>query len=102
MIHVVAMITTKPGQRAAMLKEVEANLAAVRAEAGCIHYFPVVDVPGFGGMQTPIGPDSYVMLEAWESEAALKAHGAAPHMGTFRERTKDMVASRSIHVLTPA
>ena len=34
MIHVVAIIIAKPGQRAAVLEHFQANVPAVRAEAG--------------------------------------------------------------------
>ena len=43
MIHVLAIVTAKPGQREAVLAEFRANMAAVHAEAGCIHYEPVID-----------------------------------------------------------
>ena len=43
MIHVIALITAKPGKREEILKHARANLAAVRAEKGCIEYGPVVD-----------------------------------------------------------
>ncbi len=42
------------------------------------------------------------MVEKWESIEALQAHAAAPHMATYGVRTKDIIASRVIHVLTPA
>ena len=41
-------------------------------------------------------------IEKWESAEALKAHAAAPHMKAYAAKTKDMMASRTIHVLTPA
>src|SRR5271166_4697253 len=40
MIHVVAIITAKPGMREAILKEFRANVPAVHAEDGCIEYGP--------------------------------------------------------------
>ncbi len=43
MIHVVAIITAKPGMREAILKEFRANMPAVHAEKGCIEYGPAVD-----------------------------------------------------------
>ena len=52
--------------------------------------------------QTKLGPDTFVVVEKWESIAALQDHAAAPHMATYGTRTKEMVASRVIHVLTPA
>jgi quinol monooxygenase YgiN len=33
---------------------------------------------------------------------ALKAHAAAPHMTAYAAKMKDLIASRVIHVLTPA
>ena len=50
MIHVVAVITAKPGQRETILKAFRDNLAAVRAEKGCIEYGPVIDAD-FGSFQ---------------------------------------------------
>ena len=101
MIHVVAVITAKPGQRENMLKEARANLEAVRAENGCIEYGPVVDASA-GGFQTPLGPDTFMVIEKWTDMDALKAHAAAPHMKAFSARVKDFVANRAIHVLTSA
>jgi quinol monooxygenase YgiN len=101
MIHVVAIITAKPGMREAILKEARANLAAVRAEKGCIEYGPAVDAEGIGGFQTKFGPDTFLVIEKWESPDALKAHAAAPHMAAYAAKTKEMIASRVIHVLSP-
>jgi quinol monooxygenase YgiN len=102
LIHVLAIITTKPGQREAVLREFHANIPNVRAEQGCIEYGPTIDAEGVGAVQTPLGPDSFVVIEKWESLDALRAHGAAPHMKEYAARTKDMTASRVIHVLSPA
>ena len=66
MIHVLAMITTKPGMRAAVLKEFNANMPAVHAENGCIEYGPAADADGFGSFQTKLGPDTFVVVEKWE------------------------------------
>ncbi|MDJ0391119.1 putative quinol monooxygenase [Roseomonas sp. E05] len=102
MIHVIAIITAKPGMREAVLKEFRANMPAVHAEQGCIEYGPATDAEGMGRIQTPFGPDTFVVIEKWESPEALKAHGAAPHMAAYAEKTKEMIASRVIHVLSPA
>ena len=102
MIHVLAMITAKPGQRAAILEAFRANMPAVHAEAGCIDYGPVIDAPGVGAIQTKLGEDTFVVVEKWESAEALAAHAKAPHMAAYAEKVKDLLASRVIHVLTPA
>ncbi len=102
MIHVLAIITAKPGMRDQILGHFRANMPAVHAEAGCIEYGPAVDAEGMGRFQTPFGPDTFVVIEKWESKEHLAAHAAAPHMKTYGEKTKDMIASRVIHVLSPA
>ena len=102
MIHVLAILTTKPGMRDTILGHFRANMPAVHAEDGCIEYGPAIDAEGMGRIQTPVGPDSFVVIEKWESLDALKAHGAAPHMAAYAAKTKDLLASRVIHVLTPA
>jgi len=99
MIHVLAIITAKPGQRADVLRVFNANIPAVRAEAGCIEYGATVDVDG---ADPAFGPDTFVVVEKWQSLAALKAHASAPHMVAYGQKTKDMVARRAVHVLTDA
>src|SRR3954452_21019145 len=99
MIHVVAIITAKPGQRAALLEAFQANRPAVLAETGCIEYGAAVDGEDMG--TAAYGPDAVVVIEKWESGDALKAHAAAPHMKVYAEKNKDLIASRVIHVLKP-
>ena len=102
MIHVVAIVTAKPGQREKILEAFRANMPAVHAEAGCIEYGPAIDAEGVGGFQTRMGPDTFVVVEKWASLDALKAHAAAPHMAAYAAKVKDLIASRVIHVLSPA
>jgi quinol monooxygenase YgiN len=102
MIHVIAHITTQPGQRASVLEAFRANMPAVHAEDGCIEYVPVVDAPAFGGFQTAIGPDSFIVVEKWRDAAALRAHAAAPHMAAYGAKVKDRIAGRVIYVLENA
>ncbi len=102
MIHVVAVITTKPGMREKVLEAFRANMPAVHGEDGCIEYGPVVDADGFGGFQTAIGPDTFMVIEKWASADALKAHAKAPHMAEYAGKVKDMLANRVIHILESA
>jgi quinol monooxygenase YgiN len=102
MIHVVAIITAKPGQRDTILAAIRANLPAVRAEKGCIEYGPAVDADGIGPFQTKAGADVIFVIEKWSDADALKAHAAAPHMAAYAAKVKDLIAGRVIHVLTPA
>ncbi|ACA15814.1 Antibiotic biosynthesis monooxygenase [Methylobacterium sp. 4-46] len=102
MIHVLAIITAKPGKRDEVLEAFRANLPAVHAEDGCIEYGAAIDAEGAGPSQAPLGADTFVVIEKWASLDALRAHAAAPHMLAFGARTRDLVASRAIHVLSPA
>ena len=102
MIHVIAIITAKPGQRESVLETARANIPAVRAEDGCIEYSLATDAEGMGGFQTKFGPDTFVFVEKWRDPQALKAHAAAPHMAAYSAKVKEMIASRVIHVLSPA
>jgi quinol monooxygenase YgiN len=102
MIHVLAIITAHPGMRDHILEAYRGNVAAVRAEDGCLAYEAVVDagatMPGIAAF----GPDTFVVVEKWASLAALQAHAVAPHMKAYGSRVKEWTASRSIHVLEPA
>ncbi len=102
MIHVVAVITAKPGQRDLILQAFRANVPAVLAEDGCIEYGAVVDNPGGPSFQTPIGSDTFMVIEKWASVEALKAHAASPHMAAYAARTREHIAQRAVHVLTSA
>jgi quinol monooxygenase YgiN len=101
MVHVIAVITTKPGQRDKVLEHFRANVPAVRAEKGCIEYGAAVDAEPGTRFQTRYGADTFVVVEKWESPEALAAHAAAPHMAAYAAKTKDMVANRAIHILSP-
>ena len=101
MIHVLAIITTKPGMRAAVLAAFKANVPAVHAEKGCIESGPATDADGFGSFQTKVGADTFVVIEKWATADDLKAHSTAPHMAAYGAKVKDMLASRVIHILSP-
>ena len=101
-IHVLAIITAKPGKRAELLKNFQANVPNVHAEDGCIEYVATVDATDAPNSQTAFGEDTFVVVEKWASMDALKAHGATPHMKAYAERSKDLIASRVIRILSPA
>jgi len=98
-IHVLAIITAKAGRRAEVLQHFTANCPAVRAEAGCIEYGAATDIENMG--TAAFGPDTFVVIEKWDSVDHLKAHAAAPHMKEYGAKTKDLLANRVIHVLNP-
>ncbi len=102
MVHVIAVITAKPGQRDSILTHFRANVPAVRAEKGCIEYGAAVDATPALKFQTAYGPDTFLVIEKWESMEALGAHAAAPHMAAYAAKTREFIASRAIHILQAA
>ena len=98
MINVVATISLKPGTRAEFLKIFNANVPAVLAEDGCVEYVPTVDVDSGLEAQRK-DEDSVVVIEKWETLAALHAHLEAPHMLEFRRNAGEMMEGVSLKVL---
>ncbi|MEH6527336.1 MAG: putative quinol monooxygenase [Sneathiella sp.] len=101
-VNVVAMIETKSDMRDEVLSMFKANVPAVLAEQGCIEYGAVVDAEGVGSFQAKIGENSFAVIEKWESMEALMAHAVSDHMKAYGAKTKDMLANRTIHILTEA
>lgn len=102
MIHVIATVTCKPGQRAAWLAAFRANRPNVLAEDGCAAYD--VHLPVDAGIPAaPPSADVAVILETWASPEHLRAHLAQPHMDDYREAVKDLVAGpTALRIVAPA
>ena len=101
MIHVLASIQIKPGQRQAFLNAFHAIVPTVLAEEGCVQYTPTVDVDINLAAQQ-LDENIVTIVEKWESVPALQAHLVAPHMEAYRETVKDLVVSASLKVLEDA
>jgi quinol monooxygenase YgiN len=74
MIVVVGRVKTDADKRAELLRVATAVAAASRAEEGCIDYRVYADVEN---------EHELVFVEEWESDEALKAHFAEPHLADF-------------------
>jgi quinol monooxygenase YgiN len=101
MIIVLARIDVAPGRRAEFLAEFHRLMPQVHAEAGCLEYGPAVDAATDLSRQERLGDDIAMIVEKWESLAHLKAHLAAPHMASYRERVKDLVRGSQLFILDP-
>jgi len=99
MIHVIAILTAKPGLRAQVMQAFNANVPNVLAEDGCLEYGAAVDV---AGASPAFGPDTFVVVEKWRDLAALKAHAGSAHMKAYSALTQDWMDKRAVHVLDPA
>src|SRR5437763_1907046 len=102
MIVVLATIELHSGKRAPFLDEFRQIVPKVRAEAGCIEYFPAIDVATGMAVQGPQREDIVVVIEKWESIAALEAHLIAPHMMEYRPKVKDFVKKVGLQILSPS
>ena len=100
-IHVMAVITAKRGMRGTILEAFHQNSPTVKEEKGCIEYIATVDANDVGSLQTKFGVDTFVVVEKWESLGALKNHASSTHMAAYAGKTKDLIESRIIHVLSP-
>jgi quinol monooxygenase YgiN len=101
MIHVLASIRIKDGERPAFLEIFKANIPAVLKEKGCIAYSPAIDAPT-GLPAQELDASVVTIIEKWNSLDDLKAHLSAPHMLSYREKVKGLVDRVSLKVLTEA
>ena len=100
-IHVLAVITAKRGMREKILEAFHQTSPTVQEEQGCIEYIATVAANAAGALQTKFGDDTFVVVEKWENLGALKDHAVSPHMAAYAKKTKDLIESRTIHVLSP-
>jgi quinol monooxygenase YgiN len=100
-VHVIAVITAKPGKREEVLGHFKANVPAVLAEDGCIEYGATVDCAD-ASFAVKYGDDTFVVVEKWASLEHLKAHAVAAHMKAYGALTKDLLADRVIHIMSDA
>ena len=80
--YIAAMIHPKAGKAEALKTEILNNIPNVRQEKGCLRY-DLHELKDGGGQ--------FMFYEIWEDKAAFEAHRIAPHMLTYRERTKDLL-----------
>lgn len=102
MIHVIAIITVKPGKRAEVLLAFNEIVATVLQEEGCIEYGPTIDTANAPSIQTPVGSNTFVVVEKWSSVDTLDAHGKSDHMVAYGAKVKHLIDDRVIHILEPA
>lgn len=101
MVHVIAFIKVKPGQRDALIEIFNKNVPNVLAEDGCIQYTLTVDTESGIGIQQK-DENIVTVIEKWESTAALQAHLEAPHMDQYRKDTEGMTEGVELRVLEDA
>ncbi len=101
MISVIASIRVKAGKVPEFIEAFNANVPHVLAEAGCIEYFPAIDLETEIPVQV-MDAQIVTIIEKWESLEALQDHLKAPHMLIYRAQISDIVEDTTIKVLAPA
>ena len=98
MINIIASIQIKEGRLSEFIEIFKSNVPKVLEEKGCMEYMPTLDVPT-GLPPQELNANVVTILEKWDSLEDLKAHLSAPHMLSYREKTKHLVDKMSIKVL---
>lgn len=98
MLNVIAHIKTMPGARDRVLALLDALVPTVLAETGCGGYQPLIDLPLHLLAQTA-GENDIVIVEKWESVAALEAHLRTPHMLAYHATSASWVEEVSVRLL---
>jgi quinol monooxygenase YgiN len=87
MIYVVATTQVKPEARDAFIAGAKACIAETRKEKGCISYENHISIND---------PNTFVVVERWESREDLNAHARAPHMKVWRELSTPLKSSPTV------
>lgn len=101
-INVLAVLTANPGKRREVLALFHEIVPTVLAEESCIAYEATIDTKDGSASQTEFGPDTFVVIEKWANLTALRAHSQSRHMKAFADCTNDMIADRSVYILSPS
>ena len=99
MIHVLASISIRSGQRERFLEVFKTLTPKVLQEKGCIEYNSAVDIDAKLPIQL-LDENIVTIIEKWETLEALQAHLKVPHYLDYREKVKDLVDGRTLKVLT--
>ena len=79
--YIVATIFPKAGKEDEVQAKILDNIPKVRQENGCVRY----------DLHRNRKDNIFMFYEIWQDKEAFKAHGAAPHMLTYKEATKDLL-----------
>jgi quinol monooxygenase YgiN len=92
-LHVVAVITAKPGSEDAVREAMSGLVAPTREEAGCLRY----DLS-----ESSSAPGTFVTVEEWSDPSDLDQHMQTEHIQAALGVLGDaLAAAPAIHPLTP-
>ena len=92
-LHVVAVITAKPGSEDAVRDAMLGLVGPTREESGCLAY----DLS-----ESAAAPGTFVTVEEWTAPADLEAHMQTPHIqAALAVLGTELAAAPAIHPLKP-
>ena len=100
MITVIVSITVRQQRKDEFIAIFNANVPAVRAEAGCIEYYPAIDIDT-GLDRQSLDHNLITIVEKWSDIESWKNHLTTPHLRAYPQQVKDMVEGVTLKVLQP-
>jgi quinol monooxygenase YgiN len=92
-IHVVAVITAKPGSEDAVRAAMQGLVAPTRDEEGCLSY---------SLSESASAPGTFVTIEEWSDPSDLDKHMETEHIkGALGVLGSELAMAPAIHPLTP-
>ena len=92
-LHVVAVITAKPGSEDAVREAMSGLVAPTREEAGCLRY----DLS-----ESSSAPGTFVTVEEWSDPSDLDQHMQTEHIqAALSVLGSELAEAPAIHPLTP-
>ncbi|EGK00617.1 MULTISPECIES: putative quinol monooxygenase [Dysgonomonas] len=86
-LKIAAIITVKPEAIKDILPIFQAVVQGSQEEDGCISY---------NVHQDTSDSTRFIILEEWESQAAIDFHGNTDHFKTYQKASKDMVVKKEV------
>lgn len=99
MIHVIAAIQAKEGQREALVHAFQQILPTVQRKPGCLEYTLALHARTDLAGQAPYDDNVVTIVEKWSDLNALNEHLADPRFLAWLEQQWDMVEDASMQVL---
>jgi quinol monooxygenase YgiN len=92
-VHLIARLVPREGREAALAQAIAEIVPPVREEPGCLVY---------AAHESRERPGTIVMIETWESQAALDAHAAGANFCALAARFDDFLGEPlAIETLRP-
>ena len=89
MLVIAGHVRLDPQQREAAVAAAREMMAETRKEPGCLSYTFSADLEE---------PGRFLLFEEWESDEALRAHFASPHMARFQKAVSGLgVREMKVH-----